>query len=91
MDHHRERCEISMDARLKRLERGYIRSLMQETAVEYGVDADELLDDCRRFLALSDAEQDAELAASIAQAEAEGEAEHVRILTAGWEAIKSYR
>jgi hypothetical protein len=52
---------------------------------------DELMADARRFLALTDAEQDAEFAAGIAQATAEGNAEHVRILQEGWEAITSYR
>jgi hypothetical protein len=82
---------MSFDRRLKRLEQRYIRALVQETAAEFGLEADELLDECRHFFALTDAEQDAKLAASIAQAEAEGEAEHVRILTDGWQAIKSYR
>jgi hypothetical protein len=82
---------MSLDARLTRLEREYIRSIVQDTAVEYGLDVDELVDECRRFFALTDVEQDAELAALITQAKAEGDAEHIRILTEGWEAIKSYR
>ena len=81
----------NLDARLRRLEQRYIRSIVQDTAVEYGLDVDELVDDCRRFFALTDQQQDTQMAAEIAQAEAEGDAEHVRILTEGWEAIKSYR
>jgi hypothetical protein len=81
----------NLDARLKRLEHDYIRSSIRETAIEYEIAPDELMDECQRFFRLSDAQQDAELAAAIAQAEAEGEAEQVRILTDGWEAIKSYR
>jgi hypothetical protein len=82
---------MSLDARLTRLEREYIRSIVQAEADAYGLDVDELVDECRRFLALTDAEQDAEMSALITQAEAEGDAEHIRILTEGWQAIKSYR
>jgi hypothetical protein len=65
--------------------------LVRPIALEYGVDPDELIEDARLFLALSDAEQDAELAASIAAAKAEGNEEHVRILTEGWAALRAYR
>jgi hypothetical protein len=60
-------------------------------ALECGVDPDDLLEDARRFLALSDAEQDTELAAHIDAAAAAGNAEDVRILTEGWAALRSSR
>ncbi len=79
------------ETRLARLEAQYIRSVVEPIAAEYGLDLDELLEDIRRFFTLTDAEQDAQLAAEIAQAEAKGNAEHVRILTEGWQALRSYR
>jgi hypothetical protein len=68
-----------------------LRLLIHPIAQEYGVEPDELIEEARRFLALSDAEQDGELAAHIEAAEAAGNAEDVRILTKGWAAIRSYR
>lgn len=68
-----------------------LRLLIHPIAQEYGVELDELIEEARRFLALSDAEQDGELAAHIEAAEAAGNAEDVRILTKGWAAIQSYR
>jgi triphosphoribosyl-dephospho-CoA synthetase len=77
--------------RLARLEAQWLRAVWRPIAAASGEDLDELIADARRFLALTDAEQDAEFAATIAQAEAEGNAEHVRILQEGWEAITSSR
>jgi hypothetical protein len=77
--------------RLARLEAQRLRAVWRPIARECGVDPEELMADARRFLARTDAEQDAAFAATIAQAEAEGNAEHVRILQEGWEAITSYR
>ena len=82
---------MSRRTRLQRLEHQYVRRLIQPEADAYGVDVEELLDEARRFLALSDAEQDAELAARVADAQARGDDEEVRILTEGWAAIRSYR
>jgi hypothetical protein len=65
--------------------------VVRPIALEFGVDPDALIEDARRFLALSDAEQDAELAASIEAAKAKGNEEDVRILTAGWAALRSSR
>jgi hypothetical protein len=48
--------------RLKRLETAYFRYIVAPEAAKYGIDPDELLEEVRRFLALTDAEQDAELA-----------------------------
>jgi hypothetical protein len=79
------------ETRLARLEAQMVRAMVEPIALEYGIDPDELIADMRRFFALTDTEQDAELAAEIAQAEAEGDAEHVRILTEGWQALRSYR
>jgi hypothetical protein len=79
------------ETRLARLERQMLHALVQPIAAEYGIDLDELIADARRFFALTDAAQDAQLAAELAQAEAEGNAEHVRILIEGWQALKSYR
>jgi hypothetical protein len=73
------------------LEHQYLRRLVQPGAEACGLDPDELLDECRRFFALSEAEQDVELAAAIAHAQAAGDEAHVRILTEGWDAIRSYR
>jgi hypothetical protein len=77
--------------RLERLEAQRLRAMVSPIAAEYGVDPDELIDETRRFFALTDAQQDAEFAAAIAQATARGDAEHVRLLTEGWQALKSYR
>jgi hypothetical protein len=82
---------MSLERRIQRLERQYLRRLIQPIADEYGVAVDELLDEDRRFFALSDAEQDAELADAMARAQAEGDEEAVRILTEGWAAIRSSR
>jgi hypothetical protein len=82
---------MSMDARLKRLEYEMIRAEVEPMALEYGINPEELIAECQRFCALSDDEQDAELAAEIAEAEAYGDTESVRILTDGWEALKSAR
>jgi hypothetical protein len=79
------------ERRLKRLEAKQIWAEVRATAAEFGIDAQELLDETRHFFALPEAEQDAELEASIAQAEADGDTEHVRILTEGWAAIRSSR
>ena len=80
-----------LERRLKRLEAQRRWAEVQAVAAEWGIAAHELLDEARYFLALSDAEQDAELAASIADAKATGNEVHVRILMAGWAAIRSYR
>ena len=77
--------------RLARLETRWLRAIVQPIAAEYGLDPDELLEDARQFLHMSDAEVDARLAAEIAQAAAEGDAAHVRILEEGWAALKSSR
>ena len=77
--------------RLSRPEAQMLEAVVSPIAAEFGVDPDELIDESRRFFALTEAEQEAELAASIAQATAEGDAELVRILTEGWQAVRSYR
>jgi hypothetical protein len=82
---------MSLERRIQRLEQQHLRKLIQPIADEYGVELEELLEEDRRFFALSDAEQDAELADAIARAQAEGNEEHVRILTQGWAAVRSYR
>jgi hypothetical protein len=82
---------MSVERRLERLEQQYIWQIVTDTAQEYGVPIDELLDETRRFFALTDDEQDAKLAASLAEAEARGDHEAVRILTHGWAAVRSYR
>jgi hypothetical protein len=82
---------MSHAQRLTRLEAAYLRSIVAPIATEYGIDPDELIEEARQFLKMSDAEVDARLAAEIAKAEAEGNAEHVRMLTEGWDALKSYR
>jgi hypothetical protein len=82
---------MSHKARLARLEAQYLRSIVAPIAAEYGIDPDELIEEARQFLTMSDAEVDAQLAAEIAEADARGDAEAVRILTDGWEALKSYR
>ncbi len=79
------------ETRLARLKAQYIRSVVEPIAVEYGIDPDERIADMRRFFALTNTEQDTELAAETAQATAEGDAEHVRSLTEGWQALRSYR
>jgi L-arabinose isomerase len=82
---------MSQLKRLQRLEHQYLGRLVQPEAEAYGVDVEELLDEARRFFALSDAEQDAEFADALAQAQARGDHEAVRILTHGWAAVRSYR
>ena len=57
---------MSHERRLRRLERQYIGQIVTDTAQAYGVSAEDLLADTRRFFALSDDEQEAELAASLA-------------------------
>lgn len=82
---------MSRRTRLQRLEHQYLRRLVQPEAEACGLDPEELLDECRRFFAWSDAQQDAEFADSLAKAQAAGDEAHVRILTEGWAAIRSYR
>jgi hypothetical protein len=82
---------MSLERRLERLERQYLQRVIGPIADEYGLDVEELIADARRFFALTDAQQDAEFERNIAQAEAEGDQEHVRILTEGWQALRSYR
>ena len=80
-----------LQKRLSRLEAQMLKAVVSPIAAEFGLDPDELIDATRRFFALTEAEQDAELTAAIAQATAEGDAEHIRILTEGWQAVRSYR
>jgi hypothetical protein len=82
---------MSLERRLQRLEDQSIRAAMEPITLEEGIDPDEIMAEGLRFLALTDAEQDAQLADEIARAEAAGDTEHVRILTDGWAAIKSSR
>ena len=82
---------MSRDRRLRRLEWQYIRQLAAEAGKPYGFSADDILDEARRLVALSDAEQDAEFADALAQAQVRGDHGAVRILTEGWAAVHSYR
>ena len=82
---------MSLEKRLERLEYAYLQRIVQPTADAFGVEVEELIEEGRRFFALSDSAQDAELAASLAEAVADGDDEHVRVLTKGWAAIRSYR
>jgi hypothetical protein len=79
------------ERRLQRLEAHYLRTIVAPMAQEYGLSVDELVVEVTSFMALSDAEQDAELTAQIADAEARGDADEVRILREAWDAIRSYR
>jgi hypothetical protein len=82
---------MSLEKRLHRLEYAYLQRIVQATADAFGVEVGELLEECRRFFALSDSAQDAEFAASLAEAVANGDDAYVRLLTEGCAAIRSYR
>jgi hypothetical protein len=82
---------MSFERRLQRLERLHIRQLAAEAGAPYGLTADDILEGARRLAALSDAEQNAEFADALAEAQARGDHEAVRILTAGWATVRSYR
>jgi hypothetical protein len=82
---------VSVERRLQRLERLHIQQLATEVGKPYGLSADDILDEARRLVALSAAEQDAEFADALAQAQARGDPEAVRILSEGWAAVRSYR
>jgi hypothetical protein len=76
--------------RLERLEYAHLRRLAAEAGKPYGLSADDILDEARRFVALSDAEQDAECADALAQAQARGDHNAAHLLTEGWAAVRSY-
>ena len=82
---------MSFERRLQRLERLHIRQLATEAGKLYGLSADDILDEARRLLVLSAAEQGAEFADALAQAQARGDQEAVGILSEGWAAVRSYR
>ena len=82
---------MSCERRLQRLERFHIRQLATVAGKPYGLSADAILDEARRLLVLSDAEQDAEFADAVAQAQSRGDQDAVRILSQGWAAVRSYR
>ena len=77
--------------RLERLEYALLRRLAANGGKPYGFSADDILDEARRLVALSDAEQDAECADALAQAQARGDHDAVRLLDEGWAAVRSYR
>ena len=82
---------MSRDRRLRRSEWQYIRQLAAEAGKPYGFSADDILDEARRLVVLSDAEQDAECADALAQAQVRGDHGAMRILTAGCAAVRSCR
>jgi hypothetical protein len=82
---------MSLERRVHRLEQQYVRHAVDAIAQQYGVPAAALADDVQRFVALTEAEQDAELAEALAHAQARGDHEAVHLLTQGWAAIRSSR
>jgi hypothetical protein len=80
-----------MQRRLQRRERQHIRRLATEAGAPYGLTADDILEEARRLVTLSAAEQDAEFADAVAQAQSRGDQDAVRILSQGWAAVRSYR
>jgi hypothetical protein len=80
-----------LQRRLQRLERQHIQQLAAEAGKPYGLSAADILDEARRLVALSAAEQDAECADALAQAQARGDHAALRILIQGWPAVCSHR
>jgi hypothetical protein len=79
---------MSRDRRLRRFEWQVIRQLTAEAGKPYGFRADDMLDDARRLVARSEAEQEAEFADAVAQAQARGDHAAVCLLTDGWAAVR---
>jgi hypothetical protein len=72
---------MSRDRRLRRLAWQSMRQLAAEAGKPHGFRTDDMLDEARRLVALSDAEQDAEFADALAQAQGRGDHDAVRLLT----------
>jgi hypothetical protein len=82
---------MSLGRRLERLERQYLQTQIQPIADEFGMDIEALIEECQRFFALSDAQQDEELKALLEDAHARGDEDTVRIVSEGWARLRSYR
>jgi hypothetical protein len=77
--------------RLDRIQRSLCEILAEDAGRPYGLTAAEVLDEARRFLALTDSEQDEELSTLKTELLANGEQAAATVIDDGWQALRRDR
>jgi hypothetical protein len=77
--------------RLDRIQRRLCERWAEDAGAPYGLTGAEVLDEGRRFLALTDSEQDEELPTLKAELQANGEQAAATVIDDGWQALRRSR